>query len=409
MTASGHDATDMDLHLLRGSLSRKSLVWFRVFVLGLGATLLLTIGILTKVDPVPALGLVVGFGVLMMLAEHHDLLFGDETSISGSIAVALAAVTAFRMTGSPLLGPVLCGLCAGFYAAHLRRGAWSRVVVNSSSVATSALAAALVLDLFNLSQESSVLKVVLSLVLAILAYWIVNSAVIAIAAGLLHHTPLLKSFVQLVRAETEMLVFALAGALCGLLVVDVSSWFGFAALVGVLVTVDLFVISRPGLTGTTGWSAGLGRVVVWVVALGAAGIAALAAAEVVRPAISVLIGALVGLVTATVGMTLVVRRVLGRWDYHASFGAVAPDLQAMALVPLVGVAVAVLGVLWGMVVAGTIAASVVGIQRWRRRSDDHPPLQDLELLAVVELAFEERRLDQGKRSSEPSRLPQSSS
>ena len=66
----------------------------------------------------PAVLPVLLFGTTMVAAEHRDRLFGDETSVSGSIAVAMATVLVFAR-GSWLDGTNgLRGPCRSLLAPH---------------------------------------------------------------------------------------------------------------------------------------------------------------------------------------------------------------------------------------------------------------------------------------------------
>src|SRR5690349_17334141 len=48
--------------------------------------------------------LLIALAILMVIAENRDRVFGDETSMSGSMTVAIAAVFAFQGTAS-FVGP----------------------------------------------------------------------------------------------------------------------------------------------------------------------------------------------------------------------------------------------------------------------------------------------------------------
>src|SRR6476659_9795887 len=93
-------------------------VKFRWFVAGLAA---LWLGILIPVlvfTPLPPLVPFLVLGALLVLAEHRFVLFGDETSMSGSIIVAVASVFVFADT-APLAGPMLVDSLGGLYLPQL--------------------------------------------------------------------------------------------------------------------------------------------------------------------------------------------------------------------------------------------------------------------------------------------------
>ena len=81
------------------------------------------LGILIPVllfTPLPPLVPFLVLGALLVLAEHRFVLFGDETSMSGSIIVAVASVFVFA-DNAPLAGPMLVASLGGLYLPHLRQ------------------------------------------------------------------------------------------------------------------------------------------------------------------------------------------------------------------------------------------------------------------------------------------------
>ena len=84
--------------------------------------------------------------LLFVVAEHRDRVFVDETGLSGSIAVALAASYFFASEGW-VGGAFLCCAVGGLYVPHVRDRALSKIVINSASFGLSALATAWVLSL----------------------------------------------------------------------------------------------------------------------------------------------------------------------------------------------------------------------------------------------------------------------
>ena len=61
----------------------------------------------------------------------------------------------------------------------------------------------------------------------------------------------IKSAIDLIKSDTVMLVFAVGGALCGLVMTEVAPWVGIVALAASLVALDVFVLSVPAWTGRT--------------------------------------------------------------------------------------------------------------------------------------------------------------
>ena len=109
-------------------------VHFRWFVAFLAAAY---VGVLVPTllfTPLPPIGPFVMLAILVVLAEHRFVLFGDETSMSASIIVVVASVFVFA-DSSPLAGPLLIGSLGGLYLPHLRRGSLT-LTVATDSVAT---------------------------------------------------------------------------------------------------------------------------------------------------------------------------------------------------------------------------------------------------------------------------------
>jgi len=100
------------------SIARRA-IRFRWFVAGLTAVWLAALIPVLLFTPLPPLVPFVALGALLVLAEHRFVLFGDETSMSGSIIVAIAAVFFFADT-SPFAGPMLVASLGGLYLPQLR-------------------------------------------------------------------------------------------------------------------------------------------------------------------------------------------------------------------------------------------------------------------------------------------------
>ena len=104
-------------------------VHFRWFVALLAATYLGVLVPTLLFTPLPPLGPFVMLAILVILAEHRFVLFGDETSMSASIIVVVASVFVFA-DSSPLAGPLLIGSLGGLYLPHLRRGTRTLMFAN---------------------------------------------------------------------------------------------------------------------------------------------------------------------------------------------------------------------------------------------------------------------------------------
>src|SRR5260370_31286282 len=146
-------------------------------------------------------------GALVVCAEHRDRLFGDETSASGSIVVAMSAIVVFS-SGPWLAGPTVCAGLAGAYWPHLRRGAWSRVAVNAASMSLAAATSATIVRVIGSGAHELGARAVLAGLAAVLAFWAVNSLILGIAVAVIQRRRLTEVFVGLIRFQTELLPFA---------------------------------------------------------------------------------------------------------------------------------------------------------------------------------------------------------
>ena len=180
---------------------------------------------------------------LVICAEHRDRLFGDQTSASGSIVVAMAAVCAFSR-GPWLAGPMACAAFAGAYWPHIRNGAWSRVAVNASSMSLAAATAAAVFHILGAGPNELGVRSLLGGAVAVVAFWFVNSLVLGIAVSMIQPRRLREVVIGLVRSETELLVFAYGGFLIGFAFANEPIWLAALALVGLLGGLDLLLVSR---------------------------------------------------------------------------------------------------------------------------------------------------------------------
>jgi hypothetical protein len=180
---------------------------------------------------------------LTVFAEHRDRLFGDQTSASGSIVVAMAAVVVFS-DGPWLAGPMLCAAFAGAYWPHIRNRAWSRVAVNASSMSLAAGTSATIFHMVGTGAHEIGTTAAAGGVAAVLAFWIVNSLVLGIAVATIQRRELWDICRGLVVSETELLIFAYGGFLVGFVFANASMWAAALSLSFLLVVLDLFVMSR---------------------------------------------------------------------------------------------------------------------------------------------------------------------
>ena len=181
------------------------------------------------------------FGGTLIVAEHRDRLFGDETSVSGSIVVSMATVLVFA-SSAWLVGPIVCAAMAGAYWPHLRTRAWSRIGINASAMSLAAAAAA---GVFHATWSGTSFLTIRSAgagLLALLAFWLVNSIVLAVAVASIQRRPFWSLVLELVRSDPGLLPLAYLGFLTGYVTVRVGIIDGWLLLLGVLVLVDRLVI-----------------------------------------------------------------------------------------------------------------------------------------------------------------------
>jgi hypothetical protein len=358
-----------------------------IVTLGLALAALIALGIAQ--GQAPSLTLLVVVGAFAILATHRETFFGDETAMSGSIVVIVASVVAFT-NDAWVLGPVLCCIAAGLHWAHVRRGLWSKVIVNAGATAVAAACAAVVFRSFGGSD--SAVPLAMATVLAVLAYWLLNNIAIGTVLSTIAPGGVFSQVIELVRSETEMLGFALAGALCGLLFIEVGIWAGALALVLVLAAVDVLVISRPRPSSERTKHRGLAVVVARAAALVVGGGCAFAVADSVHPSAGLIAG-IASAVLVMAGLTVtILHRALGSWEVRLAGGVAVADLPYAVVAAAAGVVAATIDPAIGVAVASVGLIGTGGLLAWRRHHVvTEPRIDDTELLAMLELARAERR------------------
>jgi len=348
-------------------------VGYALLVTALLAVFASSIGVLAEVEGPPPVGLVLVFACLVVATENRDRLFGDETSISSSIVVAIASVLAFRES-TRLLGPLLCAACAGIYWPHLRERSFAKIAVNASTIGLSALVAAGAFALIDEPGPLSIGRVALLAGPAAITYWILNTSALAAALSLLRGACFPQNVCLLVRSETPMLGFAVVGALCGLVFLDHGYVAGVMAIVSLLVVIDVLTMSaRPRASRVGDLRRLVHRSSPMVVglllgALFADRLGTVGAASVVA----------VGAPAAAFLRALVrIHHLTGVWDRHLAIGMAVVDAPLIAAFGFAGVLAVAAGI-W--VAAASLGLTVVGgflaSKRLRRRElraneDDH--------------------------------------
>jgi hypothetical protein len=158
--------------------------------------------------PLPPLGPFAALAVLVILAEHRFVLFGDETSMSASIIVIVASVFIFADT-SPLAGPMLIGSLGGLYLPHLRHGNQPKIAFNSSVIGIAAWgASASALGIRGL--EQSAFGALFTTFTAVLIYWVVNNLLVATHQAAVSGYSYIPSAWVLTSSDTDILAWTAA-------------------------------------------------------------------------------------------------------------------------------------------------------------------------------------------------------
>jgi len=323
-------------------------------------------------------------GGLFVVAENRDRVFTDETGLSGSIAVALAAGFYFGVQGWAG-GAFLVCITGGLYLPHLRAKEWAKAAVNAACLGISGIVVAAAVGAC-IEVGVSPALLVLVCIPAALTYWTVNSVLLAIAMTALRGGRVSMNAWRLIKSDTVMLIFAVGGGLCGLVMTTVGTWSGIAALTASLVALDVFVIAVPAGPAVlrSAWKMLLGRVIGGV----ASGLVAVAVTASLSGAMG---GAVVGLVAGIVVGTLVVvgvavARLVGArhaLDLAVLAGFALAELPLIAIAAIAGVAAALAGAAAAFLVASVLV--IVGSlgAAWRRRHEGSIEVDDDVLLAAV--------------------------
>ncbi|MBM3693269.1 MAG: hypothetical protein FJW77_08270 [Actinobacteria bacterium] len=186
---------------------------FRVLVAVLVIAWAAVLAAAVVLTPLPPLVPFAFLAVLVILAEHRFVLFGDETSMSGSMIVIVASVFVFADT-SPLAGPVLIASLGGIYFPHLRARAWNLVAANSAIFGLSAGAAALAASWLQ-STSSNTLNLAAA-VSGVVSYWVTNSFLTGIASAIRNGDSVVMSTWRQIISEWQILFLSAAAAFLGM-------------------------------------------------------------------------------------------------------------------------------------------------------------------------------------------------
>lgn len=189
--------------------------------------------------------LIVCLALLILLAGQHEVIFGDQTALNGSMVVLVAAAGTL-VGGGPIWIPVLCGLLGGLNWDHVRRLELRKIVVNG---ACTTLAAAIAAGLAEVAYPISNIEwfaVLASGTVAALTYWLVDNGLVAIVLNAVDGRPLMTHVNELTRSETLLVPFGLAGFVSGYYALHgLSAGAAALAVLGLLSAADLVVFGTP--------------------------------------------------------------------------------------------------------------------------------------------------------------------
>ena len=361
---------------------------FRFCVGSLGAALSTGLVLLLLVEGVPPVAPLLVLAALVIIAENRDRLFGDETSVSGSIAVGTAAVFVFS-SSTPLVGPLVIASCAAIYWPHIRDRQGAKMIVNAASIGFSALAGASVFVLAPPLEKLSGFEAFLWTLPVVVAYWLVNGCVLSLASTCLRGGTFRSAAVTLLGSEKNLLIFAVGGGLSGVLYARESAAVGASALAVLLILFDRFVVAEQHLRFASPDAVRRTAIALLPKAGAALGCWLLIPRFGLLVAVAIAAGG--GVLVATLIALMRFRAALGTWEVPLAFGTVLADLPLLVVAVVGGVMVEAFGVAAALLFG--LVALVIGrvLGDWLRRRRDRVSPDDQELLEAIELALMDRR------------------
>jgi len=331
--------------------------------------------------------LLLAFTALVTL--HRETIHSDETAVSGSIVVICAAIIGWSESAAYI--PIVCAVFSALHWEHIRDHQIKKLLVNMFATVAATSFAIIVFKIFD-SNAFTVSGVIVA-VIVVVTYWCINNVIISVAISWSNGSSLLVTVKDLVRSDLTMLWFGFAGALCGLVMLEVNPEVGILALLAVLVVLDVFVISMPvGLAALRqNWLLLFVRATATVVA---AGVGLIVVNAIGVSALGISIGLLAASFAALAIVTLAITVRL--WFSPHAQGRPDPTLiggivLVEAGIPLLGGALGVLGAVAGVaavIVAAAIAAIMIslGVAGLRRKPQPEP-IDSEEVLGAVMLAM----------------------
>jgi hypothetical protein len=190
-----------------------------------------------------SLWLVVCLALLILLAGQHEVIFGDQTALNDSMVVLLAAAGTF-VGGGAVWIPVFCGLLGGLNWDHVRACEVRKLVVNGACTTLAAVLAAALAEVAHPIGNVQWLAVLTSGALAAFTYWLVDNGLIAVVLTAVDGRSLLTHARELMRSETLLVPFGVAGFVSGYYALHgLPTWAAALAVLGVLFAADLVIVS----------------------------------------------------------------------------------------------------------------------------------------------------------------------
>ena len=185
----------------------------------------------------PPLGLLV-FALLLALTISRAVLYPSEFAITAESALLLAAVVVFR-DSAPFTGPLVLALLVGALdRVHWEQRAFLRMAYNGGGRGVTILAAASTFHLLDDALGGSTAATVLAIVAGAVAVAVFDG-LIAVGLTVCRGARPGASVRAIAEIDALDLPLAVAGGLCGLLVVEVGWWAALVPLVALALVPEI--------------------------------------------------------------------------------------------------------------------------------------------------------------------------
>jgi hypothetical protein len=203
------------------------------YCVALATAAVATAVVLAARGPLPAIAPVLILGALFALAENQVVDLPSGAGASASFMLGMTAIVVFSDQGA-LLGPLLVGMCGGFYWPHIRAREWRKPLFNSANFGLSTLVSAIVFNALAPAGAHTPGQLLLLAVPATCAFAVVNLALLTVSLKLwTDEWP--ATWRSFGGALLQMYPFALMGVFLGALYLD------YGAVVVPLLVVPILV------------------------------------------------------------------------------------------------------------------------------------------------------------------------